>query len=200
MKYLKTILLTLLLASGAFAQGVYYDDGAGTITESSSYSSVVYALGGAPGIATDGTDVACDDGDRHISQIMIPNRMTITGIFYMVGSVGGTDSVIVNLFDSGGNLVTGGTSITSAADAEVLVSTTAIFQKVPFEDGTITIDPGVYYISAQFDGTTAKYRAYVVAGSPFVALTLAGTFGTAVLTITPGTSFTASEGIIGGVY
>jgi len=199
MKLLKTILLFFALTVGISGQGVFYENSSSSWVQSATYSAVVYAVGGAPGIATDGTDVACDDGDRHISQIMIPYRMTITGIFYMVGSVGGTDSVIVDLYNSAGTLVTGGSSITAGGDAEVLVSTAATFQKVPFDGGTITIDPGTYYISATFDGTTAKYRAYVVAGSPFVALTEAGTFGTAA-SITPGTTFTASEGIIGGVY
>ena len=160
---------------------------------------VIYALGGPPGIGTDGGDIAADDGDRHFSQIYVPYTTTVTGIFYLIGSVGGTDSVIVDLYTHAGVLVTGGTSLTAGGDAEVLVGTAAQIQGVPFEDGTITLNPGSYFISVQFDGTTAKYAAYETTGSLFIADTDAGTFGTAA-SLTPGTAYVDDEGPIGGIY
>ena len=162
-------------------------------------SLVVYAVGGAPQAATDGSSEACDDGDRHFSQIFVPYTTSVTGIFYLVGATGGTDSVVVELFSSAGVLVVGATSLNAAGYSSDIVGTAAEIQDVDFTDGAVTINPGVYYISAQFDGTTATYAAYEVPGSMFVADTDAGTAWTPA-SITPGTAYVDSEGIIGGIY
>ena len=139
------------------------------------------------------------DGDRHFTEIMVPYTTTATGIFYLIGSVGGTDSVVVELFDVNGDLVTGATSVASATAAGDIVGTSATFQAIPFTDGPITVTPGLYYVSAQFDGTTAKYRAPLTTGVPYGAATESGTAWTPA-SITPDSTWTVSEGIIGGIY
>lgn len=154
-------------------------------------STHVWATGGSVVLATAGTDAACSDGDRYWTEITIPHNITITGVSYLVGSVGGTDSVVVQLFNSAGVQVATSRAVGGAA---VIVGTTAEFQSVAF---TATYDaiPGLYYIAVQFNGTTAKFRTYPIAGSPFVAGTASGTWGTAAA-ITPGTTFTADKGPI----
>jgi len=140
-----------------------------------------------------GTDVACDDGDRHYTEIYVPYTTVATGIFYLIGSVGGTDSVIVELFDIDGDLVQA-----KAISDTTIVGTAATFQQVPFLN-RVTLNPGRYYMSAQFDGTTAKYRAPLTTGVPYGAATETGTFSTEA-SIVPDSTWTISEGIIGGIY
>ncbi len=162
-------------------------------------SLVVYAVGGAPQVGTDGASITADDGDRHFSQIFVPYTTSVTGIFYLVGATGGTDSVVVELFNSAGTLVTGASSVSAGGFSSHIVGTSAQLQSVPFTGGAVSISPGVYYISAMFDGTTATYAAYEVPGSKFIADTDAGTAWTPA-SITPGTAYVDSEGIIGGIY
>ncbi|MHA2099652.1 MAG: hypothetical protein ACW99A_13330 [Candidatus Kariarchaeaceae archaeon] len=153
-----------------------------------------WAAGGSVVSATSGTDAAATDGDRYWVEVHVTNPTAITGLNVLIGSVGGTDSVIVELFDFAGTLVASNyTDIVS-----VIAGTAAQFQAIPF-DAVYFAKQGIYYASVQFNGTTAKFRAYGVTGSKFVAGTASGTFGTAA-SITPGTTFTADKGAILHTY
>lgn len=170
-------------------------------------SPTIWNLAGPVSVVITGTDVACDDGDRHITEIMVSYTTTATGIFYLVGSVGGTDSVVCELFDATGTLVTGGTTAASATAAGDIVGTAAEFQMIPFTGGPILLSPGRYFVSAQFDGTTAKYRAPLVPGVPYTAITTTGVAWTPASVDTlnaagagGGAGYTNSEGIYGGIY
>lgn len=154
----------------------------------------IWCDGGAVALATSGTDQAPTDGPRQWVSIFISRNETLTGIGYLVGSVGGTDSVVVELMDSAGAIVA--TSV--VAQTATLVATLAEFQKVPFSS-TYAAVAGIYYISIQMNGTTARLRTYPIPNSGFVANTAAGTFRTAA-SITPGTTFVADEGPISFVY
>lgn len=154
-------------------------------------STHIWGVGGSVVLATSGTDAAATNGDRYWTEIMIPYNVTLTGVSYLIGSVGGTDSVVVQLFNSAGTEVATSRSVGGTA---VIVGTAANFQSVPFTS-TYSAVAGVYYIAVQFNGTTAKFRTYPVAGSPFVAGTVAGTWGTKA-DITPGATFTADKGPI----
>jgi uncharacterized protein (UPF0333 family) len=155
-----------------------------------------WADGGGTPLATHGTDAAATAGGRFWTGIQLLNNKTLTGIFYLIGSVGGTDSVVVDLYNSAGTLVA--SSYSGAAGPAAIVGTAANIQKVAFTS-TYAAVAGTYYISIQFNGTTAKFRAYPIPGSAFIAATAAGTFRTAA-GITPGTTFTADVGPISGVY
>ena len=165
----------------------------GIVTDTLNISRTIWNKAGAVHSLTVGTDVACDDGDRHYTEIYVPYTTVATGIFYLIGSVGGTDSVIVELFDIDGDLVQA-----KAISDTTIVGTAATFQQVPFLN-RVTLNPGRYYMSAQFDGTTAKYRAPLIPGSTYGAATEAGTFSTKA-SIVPDSTWTVSEGIIGGIY
>lgn len=156
----------------------------------------IWADGGPSVLATSGTNQAPTNGPRQWVQIQIPYNVTLTGIGYLVGSVGGTDSVVVELYNSAGTAVA--RSIATDTEAADLVGTAAQFQSVAFSS-TYAAVAGRYYISIQMNGTTAKLRTYPIPGSGFVANTAAGTFKTGAA-ITPGTTFVADEGPISFVY
>jgi hypothetical protein len=160
-------------------------------------STVFWAKGGAPMAVADGTDVAATNGARWWTEIEIPHNATITGLSYLVGSVGGTDSVMVNLFNSAGSLVA--TSKKAGAAHGDLVATAAEIQSVAFATPYAAV-AGKYFASVQFNGTTAKFRAYLIPGSKFVANTAAGTYDTAAASITPGTTFVVNKGPIIATY
>ena len=155
-------------------------------------STHIWPVGGSVVLATAGTDAAASDGDRYWTEIMIPNNVTLTGVSYLVGSVGGTDSVVVQLCNSAGVEVA--TSASATGIAADIVGTTAEFQSVDFTS-TYAATAGVYYVVVQFNGTTAKFRTYPIPGSPFVAATAGGTWETKA-DITPGSTFTADTGPI----
>lgn len=145
-----------------------------------------------PLLATAGTDTACDNGSRFWGEIDIPSNTTVTGIAYLIGSVGGTDKAIVELHNSTGALVA------TSALAGTTVGTAANLQKIPFT-APYAATAGKYYIAVQFNGTTAKFRTHAIPGGAFVAASAAGTFGTSA-TITPGTTYTADKAPIACTY
>lgn len=157
------------------------------------FPAIVWGSGGSTVLATSGTDSACTNGTAYFASIYIPYITTLTGIFYLVGSVGGTDKVIATLYDNTGAVVA------NSAVAGATVGTAANIQSVAFTSAYTMTRAGLYYYSVCFNGTTAKFRTYPIAGSAFIAGSEAETFGT-VTAITPGTTFTADKGPIGGVY
>lgn len=145
---------------------------------------------------TGGTDKACADGTRSSCSIFIPHIITLTGIGYLIGSVGGTDKVVVELHDADGKL------LANSDLAGVTVGTTATMQEIPFTAPVEVVGPGWYYLSLTFNGTTAKFRT--LAASTAMASTAftkaaALTFGTAGDLTVP-TTFTADVGPIAYVY
>lgn len=160
-------------------------------------STVFWAKGGAPLAVATGTDAAATAGDRYWVELEIPHNATITGLSYLVGSVGGTDSVMVHLYNSAGTQVA--TSKKTGAAHGDIVGTAAEIQSVAFTT-TYAAVAGKYFAAIQFNGTTAKFRSYLVPGSKFVASSAAGTYDTAVASITPGTTWTVSKGPILATY
>jgi hypothetical protein len=160
-------------------------------------STVFWAKGGPPLAVATGTDVACSAGDRYWVELEIPHNATITGLSYLVGSVGGTDSVMVHLYNAAGTKVA--TSKKAGAAHGDLVGTAAELQSVAFTTPYAAV-AGKYFAAVQFNGTTAKFRAYLIPGSKFVANTAVGTYDTAVSGITPTTTFVASKGPIIATY
>lgn len=150
------------------------------------------AAGGMWQLATAGTDTDCTDGTSYFVELNIPYNQTLTGLAYQVGSVGGTDSVIVALYNSAGTVVA------NSALAGATVGTAAQIQSVAFLS-TYAAVSGRYFASVTFNGTTAKFRTYPIPGSAFIAGSEAETFGT-VTNITPGTTFTADKGPLCYVY
>ena len=120
----------------------------------------------------------------------------MTGIQYLVGSVGGTDKVIASLHDSTGAVVA------NSATAGATVGTAAQVQQVAFTS-TAAIQGGrFYWLALTFNGTTAKFRtvpAYCNAGSGVIGNGVTQTFGT-VAAFTPPTTFTADKVPVCSLY
>jgi len=154
-------------------------------------SSRIYVGGIAPHTTTTGTDTTPANGRIFICEVQIPYDVTLTGVSYLIGSVGGTDKVVVALFDAGGAVLA-----SSAVDSSVTVGTTATFQRVPFT-ATYAARAGKYFVGVQMNGTTARVRTQVFGDHD--TTTVDQTFNTLVA-ITPPTTFTASKGPISMLY
>lgn len=144
-------------------------------------------------LATAGNDTACTNGGIFWAPIFVPCNSTITGIAYLIGSVGGTDKAIVALYSAAGAL------LANSALAGTTVGTAANMQGLDFVTPYAAIGPAVYFIAVQFNGTTAKFRTHTIPGQKFVTGTVAGTFGT-LPTLTLGTTYTANQGPIAVTY
>jgi len=145
---------------------------------------------------TAGTNVTPVAGTRYTCSLYIPHSCLLTGIGYLIGTVGGTDKAIVELHDVDGTL------LAKSAVAGVTVGTLATFQEIPFTEPLEVVGPGWYYVSVTMNGTTARLRAIATAlGVSQVAYTKSatGTFGT-VGDLTVPSSFTADVGPIAYVY
>ena len=139
---------------------------------------------------TVGTDTACTNGDRYWPRVFVPHNALLPGIGYLIGSVGGTDKVIVELTDSEG------TNVATSALAGVTVGTLATVQKVPFTATYAAVGPAYYFAVVQFNGTTAKFRTLAAStnyASTQICNTAAGTFGTPA-DMTPGNTCVADKG------
>ncbi len=111
-----------------------------------------YGGTGAAATSTTGTDTAGVAGRVWLTEVFIPAGMTITGIAYLIGTVGGTDKTIVSLYDNLGKLVA------TSAVAGVTTGTLATYQSIPFIAPQTIIGPGLYFIGVQTNGTTATIR------------------------------------------
>lgn len=156
-------------------------------------SPVIWAKGGSVVDTTQGFNTVAVSGTRYWVEVNVPSNVTLTGVAYMVGGVGGTDSVQVNLFNTSGTLVA--TSKTTGTHHGVIVGTAEQFQSVAFAS-TYAAASGRYFASLQFNGTTARFKTYYITGEKFIAGSGTGTYDTAVGSITPGSSFTIKKGPI----
>lgn len=147
-----------------------------------------------PIAATSGTDTACTNGTAYVGSIQVLGNCIVTGISFLVGSVGGTDKVVVSLHDSAGNLLansdTAGTTVGAAAQV----------QSVPFTTPYNAVGPATYYLAVTFNGATAKFRSIpdqCNAGTMGNGVTQ--TFGTPAA-FTPPTTFTADKVPVAALY
>jgi hypothetical protein len=125
--------------------------------------------------AGSGTDTACTNGTIYHGSVCAPAGMTITGIQYLIGSVGGTDKVIVSLHNYLGTL------LVNSAAAGTTVGSTGTVQQVPFTASHTIFQPTWFHIGLTFNGTTAKFNTIPAgcnAGNGVVGGSRAQTFGT----------------------
>jgi hypothetical protein len=156
-----------------------------------------YAGNWNPVAATSGTDTTPAEKKLFLCSVYLPITKTITGIGYLVGSVGGTNKAIAGLFNSDGVKIgnssetTEGTTVGTAAEQQELPLTAAI-----------AVPAGLYYIGITMNGNTARLRTIPknVAGSNVFAGEV--TLGTknVLANVTAPTSFTADKGPVGWVY
>ena len=141
---------------------------------------------------TNGTDTAPVAGTRFTCSLLIPHNVTLTGIGYLLGTVGGTDLVILELHDADGTL------IANSALAGTTAGTTATFQEISFTAPVEVVGPCWYFLSVTMNGTTARLRTIPTAvgvASTQNTKSATGTFGT-LGTLTVPTTFTVNVGPI----
>lgn len=147
-----------------------------------------------PASLTSGTDTAPVSGTKFIGEIDIPVNTTLTGVQFLIGTVGGTDKVIVSLYDEDGNLLANsalaGTNVGAGA---------AVYQQVPFTAPFAAKGPGVYYIVIEFNGTTCRFRS-LAAGGVRPCGSVAGVFATLPSPLAIPTTFTADKAPIASTY
>lgn len=146
--------------------------------------------------ATSGTDTACSNGTAYVGTVRIPANCTVTGIQYLVGSVGGTDSVVASLHSAAGAV------LANSALAGATVGTAAQVQQVAFTSPYAAVGPQTVFVALTFNGNTAKFRsvpAYCNAGNGVIGNGVTQTFGTAA-SFTPPTTFTADKVPVASLY
>lgn len=147
-------------------------------------------------LATSGTDSACTNGNIYWASVYIPHSCTITGIKILNGTVAGTDSVIVALYDNAGTL------LANSSLSGTVTSGAVAFQSVPFTATEDVVGPSYCYIAVQFNGTTDRFRTIPsgnVVEYTSVCNSTTGTFGT-LPSLTVGTTFVANQGPIAVTY
>lgn len=142
--------------------------------------------------ATSGTDTTPADGTQYVTSLFIPCNMTLTGISYLIGSVGGTNKVYAVLYDSTGavlansSLTGGGATVGTAANRQTLAFTSTYAAK----------GPGTFFVGVSINGNTARIRTIpaFTSGGLF-GNTISQTQGTSpvVAAITAPTGFTADQ-------
>lgn len=142
-------------------------------------------------LVTFGTDSAGIATQIWVCELQIPKNTLLTGLSYLIGSVGGTDKVIVIFYDVSGNI------LANSAVAGVTVGTASTFQRVAFTS-TFPAKPGKYYVGVSTNGTTAKIQTQI-AGDHDAGAIIGQTFGTLVA-ITPPSTFTAGKAPIVCTY
>ena len=149
-----------------------------------------------PVAATSGTDTAFANGTLFLSSLYLPINKVATGIGFLLGSVGGTDKVIVGLWDGSGNPVANSTTAAGGTTAGTAANT----QEIPFVNPLSLVGPGVYFLGVAANGATAKLRtvaAFTNAGS--LAGSVSWTHGT-IAAVVPPQTFTADKAPIAYVY
>lgn len=149
-----------------------------------------------PVAATSGTDTAFASGTLFVSSIFIPANKTLTGIGFLLGSVGGTDKVVVQLNSASGALLANSTLTGSGTTA----GTAAQTQKIDFTSTYAAVGPAMYFIGVSANGNTAKLRTVpAFTGVELFAASLAQTAATPAAIVAP-TTFTADTAPIAFVY
>jgi hypothetical protein len=124
---------------------------------------------------TSGTDVFGVSGTRFTGSLFVGINTLVTGIGFLVGSVGGTNTAIVELHDIDGRLLANSTT------AGVTVGSAAGYQELSFVTPVQIVGPQFYYLSVTYNGGTAKLRALPASQGQSVmtfSKSNTGTFGT----------------------
>ena len=174
-------------------------DGAGLNVQSGGITQAVEPAGFAnwqPIAATSGTDTTPANGTQFVSSLWLPANKTITGVGYLIGSVGGTDKVYAALYSASGALLAN----SSVSGGGATVGTAANVQTLAFTSTYAAKGPALYYVGISMNGNTARLRtvpAHTQAG--IYAGQVSQTHGT-VAAITAPTTFTADKAPVLFVY
>lgn len=148
------------------------------------------------GSVTDGTDTAFASGTLFVTSIFIPVNMTLTGIGFLMGSVGGTNRVVVQLNSAAGALLANST----LASSGTVAGTAAQTQKIDFTATYAAKGPATYFIGVSANGNTAKILTVPAYRAPeLFSASLSQTAATPAAIVAP-SSFSADVAPIAFVY
>jgi hypothetical protein len=149
-----------------------------------------FSTGSLPATSsTMGTDTVADTTKTYICELFVNASTLITGAGLLQGSVGAGNCTLY-LLDYTGN------EITKTASFSVAGST-AQYVGNNFLTNYFATGPGKYYLAAQFDSASNRFRTHSLGF--FGASSVTSTYGV-LPTITPPTGFTANVGPIVSTY
>lgn len=142
-----------------------------------------------PQTTTTGTDTTPSVTETYLARVFIPVNGLLTGLAILNGSaVAG--NVTLALYDQNGAL--------AAVTASTAQAGTAAYQLIPFTTPYQAQGPGLYFIAAQFNNTSARFRTHAI--GTFTAGKQTGqVYGTFTAFTSPNT-FTAAQGPIATTY
>lgn len=107
-----------------------------------------------PDSLTAGTDTTGVANQQWIGSLWLSHNMTLTGVSYLIGSVGGTDKAIVALYNAAGTTLLANSTTASSGTTVGSAGTT---QSLAFTS-PYAATAGLYWVTVQTNGTTAKIR------------------------------------------
>lgn len=128
-------------------------------------------------------------GSRYFTSMTLGVDTQINGIAALIGTTGGTDKWLAELYDADGNL------LATSATAGATVGSAGAVQDFDFTAPYAAV-AGTYFLAIQTNGTTAKLATYnmpVGLADGLLTGSATGTFGTGA-NITPPTNYTANLG------
>ena len=135
----------------------------------------------------------------YVSPVMIRHPMLITGIGFLNGATAATDRLIYGLYAAAGGAPLATTTLASQG---TVAASANVFQEIALTATYQVLQPGLFWIGWQANGTTTTRRSIAAATWIDVWTLSAGTAGSAgvMATITAPLTFTADTGPIGYVY
>lgn len=146
------------------------------------------ATGNAPPRnANAGTNTTPSPSEIYLAELFVPLGVTMAGVaLFNGGAVGG--NVTLGIYDGDG--------VRLGQSASTPQAGTEVYQRVPLP---LRLDPGGYYIAAQFSSAAARFRTHAFGN--FGAGKLTGqTYGTLPAVMAPSTSFAPGLGPIASLY
>jgi hypothetical protein len=151
-----------------------------------------------PVAATSGTDTTPAEKKLFVTSLFLPVSKKITGIGYLVGSVGGTNKVVAGIWNAAGTLLAASSETTEGAT----VGTAAEIQELALVTPYQATGPQAYFIGLTMNGNTARLRTIPknTAGNNVFGAELSLAEKNKLAAITPPTSFTADKAPVTWVY
>jgi hypothetical protein len=156
----------------------------------------IWTSGFVPNSLTTGTDTTGVANQQWIAPIYVPNSMTLNGVAYLIGSVGGTDKAIVALYNAAGTTLLANSS---TAGGGTTVGTAGTTQALAFTGAYAAVGPALFWVTVQTNGTTAKIRTVPLGVAPNGVQAAGGAAPASTITSVP-TTFTAAYSPIAVVY
>ena len=184
-------------ATGAVSGSTAVFSGAATLTGGIAQAT---AFSGAhnwqPIAATSGTDTTPADGTQFLTSIYLPANCTLTGVKYLIGSVGGTDKAYAVLYSASGAVLANSSLTTDGTT----VGTAATVQALAFTSTYAAVGPAMYYVGISIKGTTARLRTVpAYCGGSLYAGSVSQTHAT-VAAVTEPVTFTADKAPVVVLY